>query len=209
MAWSKTRKALLILVVFHTVGILGLISPYQTFFASLTPINLFLTSALLFWNQESEKKALNRFFAAALIIGFIAELLGIQTGFPFGHYSYGEALGPKLVGTPIIIGVNWFIVALGARSLAEILFNVRGFQIFGAAMLMVALDFLIEPVAMQLDYWSWEGDHIPIKNYLGWMGVGLLLQTVFFYWLPRFQNSLAIYVFFVEMAFFALLNLLL
>jgi putative membrane protein len=211
MPKSKAKNwALIILVVFHLVGVVGILSPYSDFFAMLSPLNLLLTSGLLFWQQdEKEGKALRRFFIITIAIGFIAELIGVQTGFPFGEYTYGRALGPKLFGTPLVIGVNWFIVAMGARGVAEKLFRVRGFQIFGAALIMVAFDLLIEPVAIQIDFWTWAAGDIPIQNYFGWLGVGLVVQAIYFYWLPKSTNPLSTAVLLTQIVFFASLLLFL
>lgn len=207
--WRPIHHAALVLVVFHLVGLIGISSQYQSLFLRLTPFNLLLTTALLFWQQQTERKALRNFFIFTLLVGFIAEMIGVQTGFPFGDYQYGEALGPKLWGTPLVIGVNWFIVAMGARSLAERLFRLRGFQIFGAAVVMVGLDFLIEPVAIQIDFWTWSGGSIPWQNYAGWLGLGWIMQGAYFYWLPKAENPLALPVLGVQTLFFTALLLML
>lgn len=205
--WRSAQWAVFVLLVFHLVGFLGISSQYQSLFLRLTPFNLLLTAGLLFWQQLIERKALRNFFVFALLIGFIAEMIGVQTGFPFGDYQYGDALGPKVWGTPLVIGVNWFIVAIGARSLAERLFRIRAFQIFGAALLMVGLDFLIEPVAIQIDFWTWDGGSIPWQNYAGWLGLGLLMQGAYFYWIPKTKNPLALPVLGVQTLFFTALLL--
>lgn len=203
------RIALAVLVIFHIVGVAGILSPWRETFVLLSPLNLMLTAGLIYSQEQSSKKTVLRFFIVCLVIGFLAEFLGVQTGFPFGSYSYGSSLGPKLGGVPLVIGVNWFIVAIGAKELAIKLFRVRGFQIFGAALLMVALDFLIEPVAIQIDFWTWEGGNIPLSNYLGWVAVGFLLQFIWDYWMPKPMNPLAIPVLIVQSLFFITLLLFL
>ncbi len=39
--------------------------------------------------------------------GLGVEALGVATGFPFGRYAYGTALGPQLVGVPLVIPLAW------------------------------------------------------------------------------------------------------
>src|SRR5205823_1545090 len=50
--------------------------------------------------------------AALLIVittggGFAVEALGVTTGFPFGRYSYGPALGPRPAGVSWVIPLAW------------------------------------------------------------------------------------------------------
>jgi len=74
--------------------------------------------------------------------------------------------------------------------------------IFGAA-LMVGLDFLIEPVAVELDFWRWNQDSIPLSNYAGWFGVAFCLHIV--YRKLKFDrgNPLAKFLFGAMVVFFA------
>ena len=37
-------------------------------------------------------------------------ITGANTGLIFGNYTYGNILGMKVLGVPLIIGLNWFIV---------------------------------------------------------------------------------------------------
>jgi uncharacterized membrane protein len=46
-----------------------------------------------------------------------------------------------------------------------------------AALLMVALDVLIEPVAVALDFWQWENAVIPIQNFVMWFANGFYYST--------------------------------
>jgi hypothetical protein len=43
------------------------------------------------------------FFVIAFVVSNFYENLSILTGFPFGHYHYTEALGPKLFLVPLLI----------------------------------------------------------------------------------------------------------
>src|SRR6266540_3547287 len=48
------------------------------------------------------------FFVIAFIVSNFYENLSILTGFPFGHYHYTEALGPKLFLVPLLIAPAYF-----------------------------------------------------------------------------------------------------
>ena len=37
-----------------------------------------------------------------------------------------------------------------------------------AGLLCTLMDFVIEPIAIKYDFWSWEGNEIPLFNYLTW-----------------------------------------
>lgn len=197
-----------ILLIFHSVGLFGMLSPYRDFFAALTPFNLLLTMAVLYVYQEGSKKQWWSAFLWIFILGFIAEWVGVKTGFPFGDYRYGKNLGLKLDDIPIIIGVNWFILILATRAMAEIFLSTF-MKIIGAASLMVAIDLLIEPVAMKVDFWMWDSGEIPLQNYLGWFFLSLFFQWLSRSRIPEFKNPMAIPVFIVQALFFFLLNKLL
>ena len=53
--------------------------------------------------------------AAAGSIGFGAELLGVQTGKPFGPYDYSGKLGPKVADVPVMAAAAWALLARPSR----------------------------------------------------------------------------------------------
>ena len=99
-----------IIWLFHICGMIGISYGNKEFFLAFTPINLFISFVLLFINQvQLEKPELN----AALIIffiGMISEILGVNYGLIFGDYVYLDNLGFKVLGVPVLIGVNWIIL---------------------------------------------------------------------------------------------------
>jgi putative membrane protein len=71
---------------------------------------------------------------------------------------------------------------------------------------MTGLDFLIEPVAVSSDFWSWENGAIPLFNYVCWFLIALPLH---FYLIKRKtpeQNPVSIGLFLVLIVFFGVLN---
>jgi uncharacterized membrane protein len=202
----------LILLIFYSVGLVG-ISINPTDFAKLSPFNLLLTSVLLFW-LHPQKDIL--FFTNLLFVftgAFFLEMIGVNSGSIFGKYSYGNALGYQLNQTPILIGLNWIIVAYSSIQLVQTLalkFNIKLTELLGAllaSIFMVILDFFIEPIAPKLDFWSWENSIIPIQNYTAWFFFGF----AFCYWLLKGgmlkNNPLAWRVYLVQITFFILLNI--
>ena len=136
-----------------------------------------------------------------------AEWLGVHTGFLFGDYVYGESLGKKWFGVPIIIGINWIMLTMISASIVQ-LSNIHWLlKALGATFLMVLLDILIEPVAIVSDYWYWNGE-IPLTNFIGWIIVAFVLQTLYFGSKLAEPNKVGISLYIIQVIFFLILNFL-
>ena len=207
---KKVIAATGVLVIFHAVGLFGLaFSRDPAWYRGLTPLNLLLTLGILFSFHQTWNKAFLVFSGLVLLTGFLVEVLGIHTGLLFGHYRYGAALGPKLWDVPLLIAGNWLLLVYVTGVLVQALPAPWWSKALAAATLMVLLDMLIEPVAAVLDFWAWEGYHIPASNYWGWLGVGGLLQLYFQHAGFSRSNPLALVVYGLQVLFFLGLNLLL
>lgn len=198
-----------VIIVTHLVGAIGFLSPWKDLFIALTPFHL-LTSIGLLISCQSERNL--AFWVASLtiaILGFLVELAGIQTGLIFGEYAYDTALGPKIGGTPPMIGVNWLMLILifgallSAANIPVLIKSMLG------ALCMVAIDFLIEPVAMAYDFWHWESTTVPTHNYLGWLVASFFLFLIYFQTPFHKNNPLALWLLVMQIVFFGLLNLFL
>ena len=202
-------RAILVLAILYTVGVFGILLPIHEDFILLTPVNLLVSLALVLWFHPGWDNRMLAFLAVAYFTGFGAELFGVQTGILFGEYSYGRVLGPKLWGTPLMIGINWVMLGYSAGVIANRLAGSRHWMLRGlvAALLMVGLDVLIEPVAMHYGFWSWKGNEVPLRNYLGWFLVAFPLQCLFAYWLGRVQNKVAVALFILQIFFFLILGM--
>ncbi len=216
MQWLKKPTNYLtgILIIYYIVGLTGM-AINAPFLASLTPFSLLLTTAILFY-LHAEKDML---FFANLLFVFVAawflEMMGVSTGSIFGHYQYGQTLGPKIQGTPLIIGLNWIIVCYTSLQVTQKIalhFKWKLPEILGAAFaafFMLIFDILLEPVAQKLDFWQWENGIIPLQNYTAWYFFGF----AFCFWLLKGgllkNNPLAWRVYLVQFIFFAVLNILL
>ena len=68
-------------------------------------VNVFFVIAIatLHGLQRYSSKEFLIFFVIAFIVSNLYENLSILTGFPFGHYHYTEALGPKLFLVPNLL----------------------------------------------------------------------------------------------------------
>lgn len=206
--WATSQTSILILIILYLVGILGVALPLHPDFLMLTPFNLLVSLGLLLRHHPSPDRKLLFFLLLCYGIGFGAELFGVQTGLLFGEYSYGAVLGPKIWGTPLMIGVNWMLLTYAAGvlaySLAPQLFWLPRAGL--AALLMVGLDIVIEPVAMTHDFWSWAGNTVPFRNYAGWFAVAFPLQCYFARYLGTVRNKVAVALFILQLVFFFALN---
>jgi uncharacterized membrane protein len=198
-----------ILAIVYLVGIGGILSPFQNYFLLLTPLNLLLT-LILTVRRELLLKSLPfmGFAALAWLVGYGIEVAGVHTGVIFGSYQYGDTLGLKVFDVPLMIGVNWLLLTYTAGELVRKMPQMhRLFKALLTAALMVGLDFLIEPVAIRLDFWTWEGGDIPIRNYVAWYIVAGFLAYVYHGLAHRPVNQIAIFTFTLQIAFFLILNL--
>jgi len=196
------------LVIFYTVGVAGMIIPQtRELFKALVPLNLLMNVFLLLIYHG---KIDPRFAWKALVIysaGFVVELAGVNTGLIFGSYEYGPTLGPHLFHTPLMIGVNWFMLVYASLVITSKFIDHRYFRILIAAVLMVVYDFALEPSAIDLDMWDWGGA-VPMQNYVAWLVISFVLI-----WfadrsgLVNKGNKIAAPLFFVQMGFFILLDL--
>jgi putative membrane protein len=196
-----------IIPVIYLVGIIGISIPAtRDMYVQLTPLTLLISAIVLFlfhspWNF--------RFIIAALVIalmGYFIEMLGVHTTKIFGSYSYGPVLGTKIWDTPLIIAINWLILIYCSYLIAGTLFHRAWLKIPSAAALMVGVDLLMEPVAIDLDMWTWGNTHPPFQNYAAWFIVSLLLATVLHYTGIKIRNPVAMYLFSSMVLFFAALN---
>jgi len=193
-----------VLLIFYAVGFYGLVySNYQNYFLALVPFNLLLTNCILFLFHRDFSRSFWLFAVTVFLAGFFAEVIGIHTALLFGHYSYGASLGWQLFKVPVIIGLNWLMLVYTAGHLVNYLAPTPWWvKALLAAALMVALDYFIEPVAVALDFWSWQSGQIPLSNFTGWFGVALLLQGYFQKSKFFKNNPLAPYVFLLQFLFF-------
>lgn len=202
-------KIFILLVILFSVGVIGhLIPATLPLMKSLTPFTLLLASGILFSiNAKAGGKPFIYWFTATYIITYIFEVAGVYTGVIFGEYQYGDTLGFKLAGVPLIIGINWVFVIAGALTLAKGITGKMYSTIFLTAVLCVLFDFIMEPVAMKLGYWQWESGIIPLQNYIAWFIISLLFAYTAVKKDVKLENLLLKRYFVIQFCFFAILNI--
>jgi putative membrane protein len=180
-------------------------------------------AVLLFITQQQKNLNFFLFFVITFIAGFCVELIGANTAALFGNYNYGEALGPKFFGVPVVIGINWFIIIYCAgvatqfyedrilRSIKEKGLTITARMqlisfITDAALLAVFFDWLIEPVAVKLGYWRWEKESVPVYNYICWLIISALLLWFFRKLKFNRHNIFAVHLLIIQLLFFFVLR---
>lgn len=206
---NHAKIAGLVLVIFHVVGLVGLGSAdYRSLFISLTPFNLLLGAILLLLFHRNFSLRTVLVFIAIGVWGFLVEMLGVNTCWPFGDYTYQSALGVKLVNTPLLIGLNWVVLSYGFFTLAKKIKAHWLIQILVAAVGMVVLDVFIEPLAPFMDMWVWAEGSPPPENFVAWFAVSLVCMLIYEKFLGTHQNKLAVWFVATQFGFFTLLNLI-
>ncbi len=196
-------------LLFHVSGAVGMVFFSRETFVSMTPLNLSIMFVLLLINGSSFSKPLMLGFIISFFTGLFAEMIGVHTGLLFGNYSYGDAMSVKLMNVPILIGINWFVVVfcsyvIVTRYLPVSIGPVATSAL--AALMTTGFDWLMEPVAVTLGFWSWQDAHIPIFNFICWFVISFLLIRVFIRIKVPTANPFALYLLLIQAAFFLFLR---
>jgi bisanhydrobacterioruberin hydratase len=203
----KFKISILLLIAFYVSGIFGILLHIKTIdFLSLTPLNLLVNMILLLLNHQNGTTKQWILFAIIILAGFCIELIGVNTGLIFGSYTYGKTLGLKLLGTPIIIGVNWLILTYSVVYTFSKNIQNKIILALISATILVLLDFLIEPVATNYDFWSWILIDIPFKNYIAWFIIGFVFTYIINHFKGQSKNNFAPYLLFFQFIFFIIFN---
>ncbi len=162
-------------------------------------VALFLASYLVLAIRHLGARRTALYSAVAAAISWLSEVPSIRWGFPYGlyHYFWGGESGidprePSLLGVPCFSTLSYVFLNYAALCCAQVVLGApdpppRGVRARAAlaavaAVLVVALDTIIDPVALRGDRWflgriyhyPGGGEHfgIPVTNYAGWLLVG-------------------------------------
>lgn len=200
------RISVIVLIVLYAVGLLGFLTVYRKLMIDLTPIILMISLLLVLINQQEWNRFFVLFILSIMIGGFLIEVIGVETGLIFGHYTYGHTLGIRVFNAPLLIGVNWFLLVFSSGMITNLIKTNWFWRSFFGAFLMLSLDISLEPVAMSLDFWSWDNNVVPIQNYISWFIFSFLFHWVFQSLEFERINRFAIVLFIVQWIFFMSLS---
>ena len=125
--------------------------------------------------------------ALGMVVVIGAILLAVQAAairftFPFGDFSFGDALGYKLFGlvpwavafayTPLVLATFWLSSKL----------TKNGFRVVLAGLFLAASNVVLDPALAFMGLRSWENGGpfygVPILNFGGWLLTGLITACV-------------------------------
>jgi len=178
--------------------ILGISS--EGFITQITPfiLTFILFSFALFHGIKCYgTKDLLVFLCITFVVSWLYENISIITGFPFGHYYYTAALGPKLWRVPVYIMFAYFGVGYLSWILAHILLDkfdnkMKGADVFFipfiAGFVMVLWDLCTDPNCSTIrKLWIWKDGGaffgVPVTNFLGWYLCVYTIYQIFAFYL--------------------------
>ena len=211
MKANKKNISIFIIWLVHISGFLGMVFYDLDFFAGFTSINLSLMSIIVFTNIKLTNK--NQIFSLLLIflVGMLSEFIGVNYGLIFGEYTYGNNLGFKLFGVPLLIGLNWVILTVICANIASILIKNNSIIqiIILGTLLMLLMDFVMEPIAPKLDLWKFKNLVVPTSNYIGWLIISILTQSIYNIQFKEKEFKISLNLYTAIFIFFGSLNLIL
>lgn len=159
---------------------------------------LAMPSYMALWRWLGSGKALIILLVFS-ILPLLVEGFAVATGVPYGSFSYAGTLGKPLFGlVPWTVSFAYLPMLLGAATLASRLAGTdwRRF-VLSTALLVVAIDLVIDPAAVHAGFWVWNVPGIyygiPAVNFLGWAITGAVYAGLFFLAVrDRFEQGEAI-----------------
>ena len=136
----------------------------------------------LFGYLGARRAALSLLALAAF--AYVVETVGVVTGFPYGPFHYGDALGGRILGlVPYLLPVSYAPLVIGAVAASwRSELQDRALWILRSALLLTLIDGVLDPGAASLGFWVWPGGGsyygVPLSNYAGWLLSGALAAAL-------------------------------
>lgn len=120
--------------------------------------------------------------------GFLAEAVGVATGYPFGEYAYAGSLGPRLLHVPVVVPLAWTMMAYPCLVVARRLLRERAPALVPlvAGFALAAWDVFLDPQMVAAGHWTWAHPTpalpgvpgIPLTNFAGWLLVAVAMMAL-------------------------------
>lgn len=205
----KTEKGrALVIAYFYLMGIIFHALPFtRPIMLVITPYFILTAGGVVFYFIAKERRTkVLLWCAGTFFVTYAVEVIGVKTGKIFGPYHYGTVLGPKILETPLIIGFNWLLVIIGlavvSGKITRRAFLAAGIVGFGAFL----FDFILEPTALSLGYWTWHARGVPIQNYLAWFGIAYSAALVYHLGKLEIKTELPVYYVAIQTGFFLVMR---
>jgi putative membrane protein len=198
------KYLLYFLILVYVSGAIGfLFNP--GFFAPFTPLTLSFTCFVFLIHQPLNNLNYTLSFIGLAFVGFVAEVIGVKTGLVFGNYYYGNALGYKVLGVPLVISLNWGLLISIGVLVATYLSKKPLLIATLAAFIITGVDLLIEQVASQMDYWHFSNGIAGIQNYIGWFVIAFFTSWLLQKHLVKGDKRIALIFLLLQLFFFGLI----
>ena len=122
--------------------------------------------------------------AVVVLIAWLSEYIGHNTGFPFGDYHYTDRLQPQIGDVPILVPLAWLMMLPPAWAVAAVITRGRRWLFIAvSALTFTAWDLFLDPQMVSWRLWLWDnpGDFnyfgIPWVNFAGWLLVSAIMTT--------------------------------
>jgi bisanhydrobacterioruberin hydratase len=195
------------LVLVYLSGIIGIIFN-PSFFLPFSPYSLLLSCFVFIINQPFRNYNFLKIFFTISIIGFMIEAVGVKTGFVFGSYVYGNNLGYKTLGVPIIISFNWALIVCSSIILTSKYIKQKLGIALIAASIGTGIDYIMEHVVVKLDYWRFNNGIADIQNYLAWFVLIFIMSQLFSKYLSNLNYKISFLILSLQVLFFGLIFLI-
>ena len=163
-----------------------------------TTIAIVIASVLMFaccWASAAHllgARAALQFVLIAVSLGWFAEQMGSSRGWFFGHYTYTDVLGPRLLDVPLVIPMMWFALTYAGYVISNLIvwqsavdgapgLGNAAMLSFLAAMIVTAFDLGADPYFVYtLKAWimaktdgAWFGE--TVQGFFGWVFVAFVI----------------------------------
>lgn len=204
----KTNIYIGILWLFTISGILGILSSFSAWFLALTPLNLSVNFLIVIFSLTDQSYKVIQAISIPLILGFITEVLGVNFDLIYGSYAYGDNLGPKLLGVPFIICINWCLLTMVTADVAKRVVQNKSLRILIGGFFMMFLDVLIEISAPRFDFWEFKDGIVPLQNYIAWLVVACLAHCWYQSFKIKTNSKISFHVLVCMFVFFSIFLLI-
>jgi len=128
-----------------------------------------------------------RLLLSLVVVVWLIEWVGTQSGLPFGSYHYTPELQPQVWGIPLSVTLAWYMLLIPAWSVARSLVprpTGAGNWLFAAvaATAFTAWDLYLDPQMVARGLWVWDSPGayfgVPLLNYAGWWLVSFVLSLI-------------------------------
>lgn len=177
------QYSVIFMIATFVVGIvLHLIPDLLPLITRLTELNLLLMSSLVFafglLNNHRNLAGFTFWSLITMLFMFLIAVIGINTGVLFGSFEYGSTLPTTLANIPLIVPLNWAMILLSAYGFLTNAVSQRNLRALFAAVIVLALKLLMDPVGVRLDYWTWDLGYIPLRNYVSWFVASIIFTQI-------------------------------